>query len=144
MESWQGLSLNREKTRIVDLRRESLDFLGFTVVLAEDSFGRGHRYVRVSPSKKSLAREREAVRELTCSRQNRKPVVQMVGELNRHLTGWSNYYRFGHPRAAFRKINWFVNCRMTRHLARRSQRKQRLPEGESVYAYLNGLGLVSL
>ena len=146
MESWLDLRLNREKTRTVDLNEagSSLDFLGFTFRLANDLYGRGRRYVRVCPSERSLTRERERLRELTSPCLNYKPLVQVVAGLNRHLVGWANYFRFGHPRVAFRKVNWFVNCRLTRHLAHRSQRKYRPPAGESVYVHLQKMGLVRL
>lgn len=146
VESWLGLSLNREKTRAVDLRESgsSLDFLGFTFRLANDEYGRSRKYVRVSPSDKSLSRERERLRELTSRRTNFKPICAVVAGVNRHLKGWANYYDFGHSRAALGKINWFVNCRLTRHLAERSQRKYRPPAGMSVYAHLKQMGLVRL
>jgi len=146
VENWLGLVLNREKTRTVDLREAggSLDFLGFTFRLADDMYGRNRRYVRVCPSAKSLARERERLRELTSPRLNYQPLERVVAGLNRHLVGWANYFSFGHPRVAFGKVNWFVNCRLTRHLAHRSQRKYRPPAGVSVYAHLQQMGLVRL
>jgi len=146
VESWLGLSLNREKTRVVDLRKakSSVDYLGFTFRLEEDAYGRDRKYVRVSPSSKSLSRERERLRELTGSNLNYQPFDQVVARLNRHLQGWSNYFSFGHPRVAFRKVNWFVYCRLTRHLAHRSQRKYRPPVGVSYYAHLRQLGVRSL
>jgi RNA-directed DNA polymerase len=146
VENWLDLRLNREKTRIVDLREvgSSLDFLGFTFRFGDDLYGRGRRYVRVCPSESSLARERGRLRELTSPCLNYKSLEQVVGGLNRHLAGWANYFRFGHPCVAFRKVNWFVNCRMTRHLAHRSQRKYRPPAGVSVYVHLQQMGLVRL
>ena len=146
VENWLGLRLNREKTRVVDLKEagNSVDFLGFTFRLAEDMYGRNCKYVRVCPSDKSLARERERLRELTSPCLNYKSLEQVVAGLNRHQVGWANYFRFGHPRAVFRKVNWFVNCRLTRHLAHRSQRKYRPPAGVSVYAHLQQMGLVRL
>jgi len=146
IENWLGLRLNREKTRLVDLReaRSSLDFLGFTFRLSQDMYGRSRSYVRVCPSEKSLAREREHLRELTSPDLNYQPLERVVRGVNRHLMGWANYFGFGHPRVAFRKVNWFVNCRLTRHLAHRSQRAYRPPAGVSVYAHLQSLGLVRL
>ena len=144
VEDWLSLSLNRDKTRVVDIRDEHLDFLGFRIGLAADNFGRARRYVRITPSKKSLSRERDRLRDLTSSRQNFKPIPVVVKELNRHLVGWSNYFSYGHPRVAFRKVNWFVQCRMSRHLGHRSQRRYRAPKGESNYAHLQKLGLIYL
>lgn len=146
VENWLGLKLNRDKTRIVNLREDkaSVDFLGYTFSFARDRYGRGHKYLRLSPSKKSVSRERDKLREMTGKRYCWKPVPLMVADLNRHLIGWANYFSLGHPRHAFRQINWFVNCRMTRHLNRRSQRKYRPPAGVSLYARLKEKGLALL
>jgi RNA-directed DNA polymerase len=144
IEDWLSLSLNRDKTKVVDIRNESLDFLGFRIELAADQYGRDRRYVRITPSKQSLSRERDRLREMTSSRQNFKPIPVVVKELNRHLVGWSNYFSYGHPRVAFRKVNWFVQCRLSRHLGHRSQRRYRTPQGESNYAHLHKMGLIYL
>jgi len=60
LEGWLGLEINREKTRVVNLKEEgaSLDFLGFTFRYYEDLQGRGWRYLNVSPSEKALKKER--------------------------------------------------------------------------------------
>lgn len=60
LENWLGLEINREKTRIKDLRREgeSLDFVGYTFRLDRDLSGRPHRYWNLEPSKTSMNRER--------------------------------------------------------------------------------------
>ncbi|MCK4391360.1 group II intron reverse transcriptase/maturase, partial [Candidatus Bipolaricaulota bacterium] len=104
---WMSLQINREKTRVVNLREEgeSLDFLGYTFRYDRDLRGRGHRYLNVFPSKKSVARERERLRNMTSTRNCFKPVPLLVEELNRHLRGWSNYFNFGYSRDAFREIN---------------------------------------
>jgi len=146
LEGWMGLEINKEKTRVVDLKGEgeSLDFLGYTFRYDRDLRGRGHRYLNVFPSKKALARERERLREMTGTRYCFKPVPVLVEELNRQLSGWSNYFNFGYPRNAFREINRFVRCRMAVHLGRRSQRPFRPPEGRTLYEHLERMGLVYL
>jgi RNA-directed DNA polymerase len=137
------LTINRDKTRVVDLKEpgESLDFLGFTLRYDRDLRGRSHRYLNVFPSKKAMAKAREQLRELTGRRRRMLPIPHMVGSVNRWLRGWSNYFRHGYPRTAFREINWFTCCRLIRHLERRSQRPFRRPEGVSFYAHLQALGL---
>jgi RNA-directed DNA polymerase len=146
LEAWMGLEINREKTRVVHLKEEgaSLDFLGFTFRYDRDRLRRGHRYLNVAPSKKATARVREALRLRTGSKQCFKPLPKLIGELNRQLTGWGNYFRFGYPRKAFREINTFARQRLTGHVRRRSQRPFRPPEGVSYYEHFKRLGLVYL
>jgi len=146
LETWMGLEINREKTRVVNLREEgaSLDFLGFTFRYDRDRRGREHRYLNVGPSKKALAREREQLRTRTNATQCFKPLPRLVEELNRHRKGWANYFSFGYPRVAFRAINRYVGERLTRHLQRRSQRPYRPPDGVSFYAQHRRMGLEDL
>ena len=142
LEAWLGLEINREKTTVVELSEPgaSLDFLGFTYWYAPDLHGRGHRYLRVEPSAKALSREREKLRQLTSPRQCFKPIPRIVREVNRQTAGWANYFSFGHPRFAFRKLNWFVQNRLRRHFRRRSQRRHRPPSGTTYYRHLLDLG----
>ena len=137
------LTVNRNKTRVVNLNRAgaSLDFLGFTFRYDRDLRGRDHRYLNVFPSKKSLSRLRTRVREMTGSNLGCRPVDEVIGQLNRMLAGWKNYFQHGYPRWAFRQVNWFVLKRLVGHLQRRSQRSFRLPEGTSFYAHLPARGL---
>jgi RNA-directed DNA polymerase len=146
LEGWMGLKLNREKTRIVELREPGarLDFLGYTFQYHKDRYGRSKMYLNVTPSKKALKREREQLRRMTGKEMCFKPLPRMVAELNRHLLGWSNYFSFGYPRDAFREINSYVRYRLACHLKRRSQRPYRPPEGWTLYRHLKEMGLVYL
>ena len=97
LESWMGLTINGEKTRVLDLQQKgaSLDFLGFTFRYDRDRFGHAHCYLNVVPSKKSLAREREKLRALTDRCWGWKPIPTLIGEVNRHLTRWASYFQYG-------------------------------------------------
>lgn len=147
LESWMGLEINREKTRVIKLRQKgtSLDFLGFTFRYdrSRPEWGR-HRYLNVIPSTKALARERVKLRELTTAQQNGVPIPQLIGDLNRHLRSWATYFRFGYPKRAFGQINGYVQWRLWKHLRRRSQRPYRPPSGTTVYAQMKLLGLIAL
>ncbi len=146
LEGWLKLEINREKTRVVQLKEEgaSLDFLGFTFRYYDDLRGRGWRYLNVSPSAKALKRERAKLFEMTDHRQCFKPIPHLIQEVNRHLGGWRNYFSFGYPRQAFREINTYVGERLRQHLRRRSQRPFRPPEGVSYYRQLERFGLLYL
>ena len=140
------LQINRDKTRVVDLREEgaSLDFLGFTFRYDRDLKGRGRRYLNVFPSKKAVQREREKLHEMTDSHQCFKPIPILIGELNRHLKGWANYFSIGYPTSAYCEIDRYVRGRLIQHLQRRSQRPYQPPEGENWLQHLARLGLIPL
>lgn len=146
LEGWLGLKINRDKTRVVDVRegRASLDFLGYTFRYDRDLKGRPWRYLNVCPGKPALARERGKLRELTGPQRGFVPVPVLIQGLNRHLISWASYFRYGYSRMAFRAINRYVRERLVIHLQRRSQRRYRPPQGVSFYGHLNDLGLVYL
>src|SRR5215471_17739444 len=73
-----------------------------------------------------------------------KPISNLVGELNRHLEGWANYFSFGYPTGVYWEIDWFVRSRLIWHLQRRNQRSFRPPEGAAWYTHLQRLGLICL
>ena len=147
LEGWLGLQINREKTRVLDLQApgQSLDFLGYTFRYDQDQYGRGtRRYLNLQPSRKAMSRERDALRELINPHQSHTPLPELIGRVNRNLRGWSNYFKLGYPRRAFRHLNHFVRHRLGKHLQRRSQRGWRARQGVSLYAHLQHLGLKAL
>jgi len=146
IETWLGLELNRDKTKVVDLRRPgaSFDFLGFTFRYDRDLKGRGFRYLNVFPSAKALQAQRQRLRTMVSTRQSHVPVPHLIQGINRQLRGWANYFSFGYPRKAKRAMNWYVRSRLTQHLRRRSQRPFRPPRGRSFYQHLKQLGLIYL
>ena len=146
LEARLGLVVNRDKTRLVDLRRQGacFDFLGFTFRYDRDLKGRDHRYLNVYPSDKALAIERQKLKRMTDKGFCFKPVPALIRQLSRHLESWAGYFNFGYPRVPFRKVNRYVRQRLAAHLGRRSQRPFRPPRGTSLYRHFADLGLVYL
>jgi RNA-directed DNA polymerase len=139
-----GLSLNQDKTRVVDLQLagERLDFLGFTFRF--DRSGHGDwRYLNIVPSARSMNRVRERLRLMT-RRQVQPSPENLIGKMNRFLLGWRNYFSFGYPGMAFREVNWFVQKRWRRFLRTRSQRHCKQLGGASQYQALKAKGLIYL
>jgi RNA-directed DNA polymerase len=144
LEQWLGLTINRTKTRIVDLDDEGshLDFLGYQFRYLRDRFGRDQKYLHWGPSMKSIKRERAKLSAMTASRWNWQTIPSLIEGINRQLRGWMAYFSKGYPRQAFRDIGHHLRERVTQHLRRRSQRPFRCPEGDSWYATLVSLGLM--
>lgn len=146
IESWLGLELNRDKTKVINLRQPqaSFEFLGFTFRYDRSLKGYGGKYLNVTPSKRAVQAEREKLRELISRHQNHVPVPSLISKINRQLDGWARYFSFGYPRKEMRRMNWFVQARLIKHLKRRSQRPFRPPEGRRFYKHLKYMGLIYL
>lgn len=146
IEIWLGLEINRDKTKVVDLRQPqaSFNFLGFTFRYDRDLKGRGFKYLNVTPSAKAVKAERERLLGMISCHQSHVPVPSLIKSLNRHLEGWAGYFSFGYPRKEMRRMNRFVRNRLIKHLKRRSQRPFRSPEGRTFYKHLKYLGLIYL
>jgi RNA-directed DNA polymerase len=139
VEGWLGLAINREKTRVVRVTGqsgESLDFVGYTFRYDWDRYGRKFKYLTAVPSDKAVARRKERIRERTGPKRCFVPITELVQQVNRELRGWGEYFSYGHPRRAHRKVNAFVVSRLTKHLKRRSQRACRPPAGMTYYRFL--------
>lgn len=146
LEAWMGLTLNREKTRIVDLKeaQAKLDFLGYTFWRAQNWRTGNRSYWRVEPSAKAIQREREKLRQMTSKSKGMLPLPDLIEQMNRHLRGWKEYFSYGQPQKAFRQINWYVQTRLYYHLRNRSQRPFQVPNGSTQYRYLKKMGLMYL
>ncbi len=144
VEGWLKLAINRDKTRVLNVNEQSLDFLGYTFRYQRDLFGRRLWYLNLSPSRQAMERERQALRLLINAQQSHTPLPELIKRINRHLEGWANYFSLGNPRRAFRQINHLVRARLGRHLRRRSQRGWRKRPGVTLYAHLENLGLKAL
>ena len=138
------LTLNETKTSIRNARRENFDFLGYT-------FGpqylrtNGRWYLGAKPSKKSVARMRERIREvLRPGNQGAWPEV--CARVNRIMRGWANYFSYGSKSQAYRAADEYVYHRVRQFLRRRhkvpSRGYRRFP-AERVFGELGILKLAA-
>jgi len=112
-----GLTLSEAKTSVKNARKESFDFLGYT--LGPQRYRKdGHWYLGASPSKKSVQRVKTKVGELlTLGNKGAWPVVR--DRLNRLLIGWSAYFGYGTRLQAYRAVDNHVYDRVRHFLVRR-------------------------
>ena len=112
------LTVNEEKTHLCELPRERFDFLGYT-------FGRcysrkdGHAYIGTRPSKKSIKRMVASISEVTDRRMGLLDAEEIVGRLNRKLTGWANYFCLGPVSPAYQTLDEHVRQRLRRWLCKK-------------------------
>jgi len=112
-----GLRLNEAKTCVRNARTETFDFLGYTF----GPVGRsrtGMKYLTVAPSKKVVDRIKARVKRVL-SPANQEPLPEVLGRINRALTGWANYFRLGSVQKAYRAVDKYLYERLRRFLRRR-------------------------
>jgi RNA-directed DNA polymerase len=134
-----ALTINRNKTRVIELRPEgeaTLDFVGYTFRYRWDRYGRQKRYFTAEPSRKAVEHRKEELRKLIDKQNGFVPIKELVEQVNQQLRGWKQYFQHGRPRGAFRVVNTYTMARLTRHLKRRSQRPCRPPAGMSYHTFL--------
>jgi RNA-directed DNA polymerase len=118
-----GLTLNEAKTKLKEAREESFDFLGYTFG-PQRYWKDGHLYLGAAPSKKSVARLKLKVNQLLVPG-NQAPWAEVRDQLNRILRGWSNYFRYGTRRRAYRAADHHVADRVRHFLTRRKHEHTR-------------------
>lgn len=144
LEGRMGLTVNREKTKVLDFREPhtTLTFLGYDFRMVRDRlFGTGKRYLTLGPSKKSMKGIREKIHAITHARNGLLTVEKVVGRLNKLTKGWGAFYSVGYPSKAFHAVNGYALRRMARFLNRKSQRRYRLKFADTYYGELNHYGM---
>lgn len=119
-----GLTLNEDKTRIVDARRDSFDFLGFTIGI-QRSHRTGMEFPMRKPSKKAVKHIQAKIKSLTGRNMQFLPPSEVVARVNRAVIGWKNYFYYGHCSETFRKVKIYLGERMRIYLGGKYKKGKR-------------------
>ena len=119
-----GLSLNEDKTQVVDATQASFDFLGFSIRMSR---GRrtGKPYPHVCPSAKSLMKIKTKLTALTGRELTPIGLDKIVGNVNRSLKGWVNYFHYRNSNLVMEKVKTHAEQRLRKHLMKRHKVKDR-------------------
>ncbi|MFM8932867.1 MAG: group II intron reverse transcriptase/maturase [Gemmataceae bacterium] len=135
----EGLTVHPTKTKVVHVRREGFDFLGYHFQATQR--GRLTRW----PREKSLMKLRDTIRSKT-RRTNGNSLECVILDLNRSLRGWFGYFKHS-CRQSLRQIDMWIRGRLRTLLRKRSKRSG-FACGEDQKRYRNAffeeLGLFNL
>lgn len=129
-----GLELADAKTRLVCVNEDGqgFDFLGYHHRMV-DSFSKpGVRFMARWPSARATQEAKQRIRELTDRRLLLLPIEDVIASLNRFLTGWGGYFRWGNSTRQFDTIDRYALDRVARFLGARHQKRQTLAHGRGL------------
>lgn len=123
-----GLLINETKTRQIDAKKESFNFLGFTIRYDLDINGRNTKYWNIFPGKKSEQKIRDNIKEYLTTHGHCK-AQDVARGLNPIMRGWLNYFDIkgvSYPKMSKRRLRIYLFDSLYRYYRRKSQRRCRL------------------
>ena len=137
------LNLNEGKTKVLDAREESFNFLGFRIEMRENP-RTGKIFPLIKPSKESLRHIKSEIKALTCRRNHRVSKEVIVRRLNEMVRGWAVYFHYGNCSKDLSRVKNYLNERVRIYLRGKHAIRNK---GYKVfpYSYLYGeLGLYKI
>jgi len=119
-----GLSLNEDKTRVVNAFKSSFDFLGFEHRMRR-SRRTGRWYPHVQPSLKAVKRINQRVTSLTQRQLTLLPLPDVIGNVNAVVRGWVGYFHYKNCSTRLGKLKRHVEERVRTHLRKRHKIRDR-------------------
>jgi RNA-directed DNA polymerase len=138
------LTLNEDKTRLLDVRNESFDFLGFTVGYVKSI--KGWKYLSITPSKKAEKKFRKKVDEYLKASLYLND-SQLVKGLNEKIRGWMGYFMvpgISHMSKSRQSLSYYVGIKLEWYFQRKSQRGKRLKNQSAVHHLIKHHGLINM
>jgi RNA-directed DNA polymerase len=141
-----GLTINTEKSRRIQARKNPFDFLGFTFRHDRDKFGRPFKFWNVTPSVKAEKRLYDNARELLDTHRHWGPQT-VSRELNKRISGWFGYYTIpgvSYPMTTAYRMEEKLSYKLHKYYKRKSQRKSRFATNGAYKTLVDIFGLVKM
>lgn len=100
------------------------NFLGFTIQMSRGASS-GKPYPNVRPADKSLKKIKAKLTEMTGRELTAIPLGDIVGNVNRSLRGWANYFHYRNSSVAMGKVRQHAEDRLRTHLMKRHKVRDR-------------------
>jgi RNA-directed DNA polymerase len=118
-----GVTLNREKTKIVDtLTGEAFGFLGFDLRRVRKREKAGY-YVYMTPKKKARKAIKVKIRDIIATG-GALTAAEIVARINTAVAGWVTYFRVGNSSRAFSEVRDYMEMKIRSLLSRRKRRRK--------------------
>jgi len=139
-----GLTINADKSKLINATKESFDFLGFTFRYDRSIFSIGEKFWNIKPKAHSRKKIRQKI-NLKLKSIGHYPAEKVVSELNLIIRGWMNYYKIdkvSYTQIAFKELEDYLRNRLYRYYNRKSQRKTRLYGQQAFDKLVKEYGLI--
>jgi len=114
----RGLTLNEGKTRLVNIRQQGINFLGFNLTWRPNVRQPGG-YLHVEPAQKSRMALRQNIGDLLNHWTLGRPIKEVVEAVNRVLRGWAGYFHYGNSTRVMQHMSNYSRNRLRRWLWRK-------------------------
>ena len=118
------LPVNAQKTRCLRCPEEPLEFLGYRIGWNYRPTD-GSRYIGTRPSRASVQSICRRISEQTARRYQGWRAEEVVGRLNRMMSGWANYFTIGQVSPAYEAVDAHSTRRLRQWLRRKRKVKKR-------------------
>jgi RNA-directed DNA polymerase len=125
------LSLNEDKTRVIDAKEQRFHFLGFTLEVRKNP-KTARMFPLITPSREAMAEIKAEIKALTCRNNLRLPKEVLIRKLNELVRGWTGYFYYGNCSRDLTKLKEFLDERVRIYLRRKHAKKSR---GYKAYPY---------
>ena len=139
-----GLMINETKTRQIDAKKDSFNFLGFTIRYDLTLTGGSSMYWNIIPGKKSEQKIRDKVKDYLRSHGHCSAKDVATG-LNAVMRGWLNYFEIkgvSYPAMSKRRLRGYLYKSLYRYYRRKSQRRCRLYRHNAFEVLSTRFGLI--
>lgn len=139
-----GLTINADKSKLINATKESFDFLGFTFRYDRSIFSKVGRFWNITPKANSRKKIRQKLNQKLKSIGHYR-AEKVVLELNPIIRGWMNYYKIEkviYTQVAFKELDDYLRKRLLRYYNRKSQRKSRLYGQQAFDKLVKEYGLI--
>ena len=138
------LSLNEEKTKVLNVWEETFDFLGFTIGYKTGFTKR--KYLSITPGKKAEKKFRGNIDKYL-----KKSLYfndsQLTKGLNEKIRGWIQYFTIpgvSHTYESRQSLSYYVGIKLEWYYQRKSQRKKRLSNQKAIHYLMKHYGLINM
>jgi group II intron reverse transcriptase/maturase len=134
-----SLTLNRDKTKVVDANQERFNFLGFVITVVRNP-RTGRKFPLREPSKNAMKHIRAEIKGLTCKRNHTLPTEVVIEKLNQKVRGWVGYFYYGNCSRSMIALRYYLESRVFIFL----KRKYRMSKYPSIGYLYERLGLYKI